>query len=644
MLVLETQLGENAMKNQKSRTYQQSIKKWLFSLLTVIILSLFLSTALVRAEDRLQDIQKKVQIIKSEAGRGGDKIYLLSDLKKGEILYVYMESLSGNLDPFIGLSDTRYKEEMLATSFYKDIAQVISSGGDPLVEVPKIYDNYLVAWDDDSGAGYDAAFEFLVPEDGDYQLLAIDAPANQAKVTGDYNLIVGINAPEVLTGTAKSTGDEIAVSDTSLAKEGVYVQEITGTISAENPKDGVLFMPLRAGDTIYAYVEATSGGLAPVLLLEDFGGKPLRAANISGTEKEGSLKYTLDSSAENYRLQISSKNTTGDYRLMVGVNDSQIFTGEAEITQAKIIQEPIDVQIGVELQQITGIDQISENFGAVASVQMAWQDPKLAFSPDDCQCRFETYTGDAFSKYVDEQGIEWPQFTIFNQQGNRWAQNSYVVVLPDGSARYYERFTTVLQAPLFDFTRFPFDTQHLYVKVNSLYKENFFTYTVSEKFSGVGEQLGEEEWFITDSYAEAGVEDETVTYSLNFDMQRHLIFYIFRIFVPIILISLVSWFVFFLKDYGKRVDVASANLLVFVAFNFTVSGELPRLGYLTFMDMVLIGAFVISALTVIFNVYLKRLELRDKGELAEKIDKYSIWVYPLLYVAGGVVSVALFLV
>ena len=126
--------------------------------------------------------------------------------------------------------------------------------------------------------------------------------------------------------------------------------------------------------------------------------------------------------------------------------------------------------------------------------------------------------------------------------------------------------------------------------------------------------------------------------------RRHLSYYLFRIFLPLTLIILVSWVTFFMKDYGRRVDVSTANLLTFVAFNFTIGSDLPRLGYLTFLDSVLVLAFVITALTVVWNVALKRMDVSRRDRLLRRLDPLTIWGYPVLYLVGvGVIMFVFFL-
>jgi len=159
-----------------------------------------------------------------------------------------------------------------------------------------------------------------------------------------------------------------------------------------------------------------------------------------------------------------------------------------------------------------------------------------------------------------------------------------------------------------------------------------------EGYSQLGEKLGEEEWIFERSWTatdevEGTTGKPTSRFTFGFEASRHLNYYYLRIFLPLIIIILVSWFTFFLNDYSKRVDMAVANLLVFVAFNFTIANDLPRLGYLTFIDAIMFAAFVFAGFVVLVNVIYRRMEVHDRESKARHLDKYTIWIYPFTLIA-----------
>jgi hypothetical protein len=600
----------------------------------LLVLLVWVITVPAHAQDA-----PRVQELTGRLEQDRDAIwYLLSDLTQGQKLYVYAEGTSGNLDPFVALAGTGVAAGSLVNAFDADVAMAIAEGQDSVSVIPEYADQYFLAWDDDSGGGFSAALEFEIPTDGDYQVGIASAPLNPT--FGEYRLVVGLDQPEVLTGNASPTEGVIAEFAMETDPSALAVQEITDTLTIEEPVTFFRLGDFDAGDTLQIFIETTSGDLVPKVVLRAFGTKPIRTANHIENDTQAILEHSFPVEENNYRIDVSGENgTMGQFRLLVGRNAPAVLTGQAASRGAPVVRPPIDVDVGVKLQQITNIDQAGEQYGAVYTFQMRWTDPQLAFSPDDCQCDFKLFSGDDFEKFVTANDLKWPDFTLFNQQGNRWIQDKIVTVQPSGAATYLERFTTDFQAPDFDFRQFPFDTQEFFIAVDSLLPWQFYSYSASETFNEVGTQLGEEEWYVTHFETEVtqkqvSTENVTARFAFRYFAKRHITFYIIRILVPLSLIIVVAWITFFLEDYGKRVEATSANLLLFIAFNFTISDDLPRLGYVTYLDALLVCTFIISVFVLVYNVYLKRQENRGREGRARRIDRFMIWLYPLGYVAA----------
>jgi len=302
-------------------------------------------------------------------------------------------------------------------------------------------------------------------------------------------------------------------------------------------------------------------------------------------------------------------------------------------------KEPIEVRIALQLDQISGVDQKAENFSIVGNFIMGWNDPSYAFDPVACGCDEKVFNARQFEDYARNNELQWPQFLFYNQQGNRWIQERIFEVKHDGDVIYFERFSATLQAPDFDFLHYPFDTQKFSAHIVSLFKDNEYFFVADPDYNRMGSKLGEEEWLI--GHYQTAVESIVLgrkakhsRFTYTFSAKRHVDYYINRIFLPLFLIIMVAYATFFMKDYAKRVDYSAANLLTFVMFNFAIGSDLPRLGYLTFVDSILVMGFVITAVTVIANVAQKRLAVMGKEDVARRWDGMILLGYPILYVIG----------
>lgn len=306
-----------------------------------------------------------------------------------------------------------------------------------------------------------------------------------------------------------------------------------------------------------------------------------------------------------------------------------------------------EVHIGLKIEQITGINQKQKNFAAVAALRVNWTDPRLAFTPEPGETGHRTYTLPTLLKLLESKNIRWPAISYSNQQGRTAFESQVAQISRDGTVKYMERFTATFQAPDFNFRLFPLDRQKFFIDVDSIFPEQDFVFRELPGFSGMGPALGVEEWIILEVRTEVTVQnhsgfDPGSRFTLIFEAERHLNYYIIRILIPVLLIITVSWFSFFLQDYAKRIDLAGANLLLFIAFNFTISNDMPRLGYITLIDTFLVSTFIVTGLVILANVMLRRLENHGRRDLARKLDVYAIIGYPLAYLIGAIVLSILF--
>ena len=119
-------------------------------------------------------------------------------------------------------------------------------------------------------------------------------------------------------------------------------------------------------------------------------------------------------------------------------------------------------------------------------------------------------------------------------------------------------------------------------------------------------------------------------------MKRRSGFYIWKILLPLLMLTLIPAVVFWIdvEMFDWQLKIPMTMLLSMVAFEFTISRDLPRIGYVTFLDAVFLVSFIFCFLCIFEILAVFLLQKRGKRDHAVKIHRMGRWAYPTAYVVA----------
>lgn len=315
-----------------------------------------------------------------------------------------------------------------------------------------------------------------------------------------------------------------------------------------------------------------------------------------------------------------------------GWSDTGAAASEPLIDPPMVEGQPVTVKVALVITNLANIDVAAERFQINAYLAATWRDPRLVHTPRP--------GGLPVSYRLDE--IWHPRPAIVNAVRPRQRQDISLNVEADGTVHYLERFDAEITSKFF-LRSFPFDSQNLAIVVHP-FEGNIDTvrYTVDREQSWTSAELNNysslAEWNVTGLQATEAIvrspHGPRVT-EVRFEIRvvRNYQFYLWKVFLPLFLMVLLSWTVFWMEpfDLQNQIQVAVITLLTVIAFALAISSSLPKVPYLTFSDAFFLTCyiFVFIAILELMTVHVTH---RTRGkEPGLRIRMVSRWLVPIAY-------------
>ena len=291
-------------------------------------------------------------------------------------------------------------------------------------------------------------------------------------------------------------------------------------------------------------------------------------------------------------------------------------------------ERPIIVQVGTFIADVDSIDTAGQGFEARVFYELRWHDPRLKHNNKQ-----------PIVKKITE--IWSPNVQILNQQ-RAWSKSgNNVRILPSGDVIYLQTIWASFSQPL-DLHAFPFDSQKFNLQFLSIGASTLnLIKLVPDKTgrSGIADKLSITDWSVVNwSYDTTNYEHKDViqvpmiTYS--FEANRLTSYFIVKMIIPLIMIVMMSWAVFWMDptNVASNVSISITSMLTLIAFRFSADSLLPLLSYLTRLDYFILASSILVFFSLIQNLTTSSLAKKGCLNKSYKLDKACRFVFPLVFV------------
>ncbi len=237
----------------------------------------------------------------------------------------------------------------------------------------------------------------------------------------------------------------------------------------------------------------------------------------------------------------------------------------------------------------------------------------------------------------DVSEIWQPQLQVANEGRLFTRMPTKVSSDGEGNATFLQRYVGTLSIPL-NLADFPFDTQRLWIHIVSGRPETEVEITINEDRTGRAPNFSVPDWTINSTSARSlpfqaptGVDHQGLVFEVF--AKRQVSFYIWKILLPLTLVVIMSWMVFWLDDVqvSSQLSVAVTSMLTMIAYRFVLGRLLPNLPYLTRLDIFSLSATFLVFLAMIEVVITSNLATKGKGEQSKRVDRFCRWAFPVVF-------------